>query len=128
MTKLLKRAICLVCGITHSVSSWRVGKVMGSMIGPNRVIANDVKSCTYWLLCQMREINSLSMVNALAIKRRNSVQYTNGLNLGYYQPSREVLIVYLSRTYGRTDPNHRNALKARPGNSIFNFTFVGRNM
>ena len=24
-----------------------VGKVMGSMLGPNRLIAKDVKSCTY---------------------------------------------------------------------------------
>ncbi len=36
--------------ITYSGVSrpWHgVGKVMGSMLGPNRVLAKDVKSCTY---------------------------------------------------------------------------------
>ncbi len=35
-----------VCGITGSASTWRWG-VMGSILGPNRVIAKDVKSWTY---------------------------------------------------------------------------------
>ena len=40
-----------------------VGKVAGSMLGPNCIIAKDVKRCT---LCQMRDINSMSKGNALA--------------------------------------------------------------
>ncbi len=53
-----------------------LGKVMGLIFGPNRVIAKDVKRCTFWLLCQMRDINSrnrnieknkLSFNNFLAI-------------------------------------------------------------
>ena len=34
-----------VCGVT--VSAFVQGEVMGSILGPNRVIAKDVKSCTY---------------------------------------------------------------------------------
>ncbi len=36
-----------VRGMTRSVSSRGVGKVMSSILGPNRVIAKDVKSCIY---------------------------------------------------------------------------------
>ena len=69
---------------------------------PNCVIAIAVKSCTY-CCCQMRDINSMSMKNASAPNKRNSVcndwdleplDLLNGLALGYYQRSPEVLIVY----------------------------------
>ena len=46
-----------------------VGEVMVSIIGPNRVIAKDVKLFLL-LLCQMRDINSISRGNALALNRR----------------------------------------------------------
>ena len=36
-----------VCGITGSASTRRWGGYMGSILGPSRVIAKDVKSCTY---------------------------------------------------------------------------------
>ncbi len=38
--------ITRICGITGSASARR-GEVMGSIFGPNRVIAKDVKRCTY---------------------------------------------------------------------------------
>ncbi len=50
---LFRGTLCLsvikirVCGIIRSSSARRVRKVMGSMLGPNSVIAKDVKSCTY---------------------------------------------------------------------------------
>ncbi len=37
---------CGAHGITRSVSALGGGKVMGSRLGPNRIIAKDVKSCT----------------------------------------------------------------------------------
>ncbi len=47
---------------------------MGSMLVPNRVIAKDVKSCTYCCyFSEIREIYSMSIVNALSKNRRNSV-------------------------------------------------------
>ena len=40
------------------------------LLGLNRVIAKDVKSCIYYvLLCQMRDINSMSKWNALSVDR-----------------------------------------------------------
>ncbi len=89
------------------------------MLGPNRDIAKYVKSCTY---CHMHYINSMSKGECLALNRRNSVpcavmplnkgraikglivcnnwdqeplDLLNGLALGCYQPSPEVLIVLL---------------------------------
>ncbi len=90
---------------------------MGSMLGPNRFIAKDVKSSTFTAAMYMREINSMSRGNALAQNRRNQyhaqlglpdkgraikglvvcnswdlepLDLLNGLALAYYQPSPEV--------------------------------------
>ena len=37
-----------------------IGKVMGSMLGQNIVIAKDVRKLYLLLLCQMRDINNMS--------------------------------------------------------------------
>ncbi len=49
---------------------------MGSMLGPNRIIAEDVKSCT--CCCYIRCATLIVLVggNALAPNRRNSVPFT----------------------------------------------------
>ncbi len=50
--RLSKDLVCApttrVRGITHIAYLLGVGKVMGSMLGPNHVIAKDFKSCTYY--------------------------------------------------------------------------------
>ena len=53
-----------------------VGEVTGSTLGPNRVRAKDVKSCTY--CCYVRCTTLIVWVggNALALNRRNSLPCT----------------------------------------------------
>ena len=53
-----------------------VGKVMSSMLGPNRDIAKDVKSCYLLLLYLMRDIKSMRRGNALSLNRRTSLPCT----------------------------------------------------
>ena len=61
-------------GMTCLASAW-VGKVMCSILGPNRLIAKDIKRCTYiMLLSQMRDINSPSRGNALPKNRHYHAQ------------------------------------------------------
>ncbi len=43
-----------------------VVKVMGSMPGQNHIIAKDINSCKLLLLCQMHDVNTMSMGSALA--------------------------------------------------------------
>ena len=62
-----------VRGITISASARRVGKVMGSMFGPNRVIAKDVKSCTYYCYVRCATLIERAWANTLAPKRRKSL-------------------------------------------------------
>ncbi len=45
--KLLPSKPTRDCRVTRSASASRVREVMGSILGPNRRIATDVKSCTY---------------------------------------------------------------------------------
>ncbi len=78
-----------------------IGKVMGSMLGPNRVIAKDDKSCTYCCYVPQTAATQLRLPNkGRAIKvllvicndwDLEPLDWLNGLALVYYQPSsREV--------------------------------------
>ena len=94
---------------------------MALMLGPNRVIAKEVKSCTYCCYIRCATLIVWVGVNAMAPNSRNSVPCTvrtpdkgraikglvvcnnwdlepldllNGLALGCYQPSFEVLEKY----------------------------------
>ena len=49
------------------------GKVMGSMLGPNRVISKDVKYSIYCFYVRCTTIKVWVMGNILAPNRRNSV-------------------------------------------------------
>ncbi len=51
---------------------------MGSILGPNRVIAKDVKSCMLLLLlCQMRDINSLKRGECIGPKQAQLITMHN---------------------------------------------------
>ncbi len=49
---------------------------MGLIFGPNSDIVKDVKNLYQLLLCQIRDIDSMSRGNAMALTRRYSVPYT----------------------------------------------------
>ncbi len=53
-----------------------IGKVMGSVLGPNRVIAKYVKILYLLLLCQMRDINGMSfIIKAQLLSKYEDIRY-----------------------------------------------------